>query len=514
MAIFQPTIVRNGEKHKANTYSIRFRTASGKLEQENGFRSRDEAAVRLRDAKREVKEELAGIRTSQIKQNEIPLSEHLDDFQKSLEDRDVSDRQVRLVAGRLRSAFDACHFRLLSDLQVASFQAHLARQREAGKSQQTLKHLVRHAKQFSNYLLEEERVEAAPFQKLRPPKVTERKHQRRALASMECDRIREAARVGQSMFEISGCDREALYLMALNTGFRASELSRLVVSDLKLDHEYPHVSLSASNTKNREEARIPIRAADVVQFLKRWVKGKPRNAKLWPGNWASSRKAGKMLQRDLKEAGIPYDVDGRKADFHALRYTFITNLIKAEVSPAYVQRLARHSDVNLTLRVYTDLGLEDLYHGRVETSSGNQRARTKRDSKKGSDRGSESVGDDGSEAESVALNVAPVSGSVRPEVSQNVSTASGRRSAKITPESASSSPETQEATGFDSSCRSVSQNVLAERGGFEPPVPFPAHRFSRPAQSAALSPLRLHNGRSDVILTTPYLVWYTTDRYN
>jgi hypothetical protein len=29
----------------------------------------------------------------------------------------------------------------------------------------------------------------------------------------------------------------------------------------------------------------------------------------------------------------------------------------------------------------------------------------------------------------------------------------------------------------------------AERGGFEPPVSFRIHRFSKPAQSAALSPL-------------------------
>jgi hypothetical protein len=33
-------------------------------------------------------------------------------------------------------------------------------------------------------------------------------------------------------------------------------------------------------------------------------------------------------------------------------------------------------------------------------------------------------------------------------------------------------------------------DFLAERGGFEPPVSFRIHRFSKPAQSAALSPLR------------------------
>src|SRR5690606_1831362 len=87
---FRPTIVRNGVKTQASTWSIRYPNAAGKRVQENGFKTRDEAAIRLRDAKREVNEERAGIRTSRIKQNEKPLAEHLNDFQQSLEDREIS----------------------------------------------------------------------------------------------------------------------------------------------------------------------------------------------------------------------------------------------------------------------------------------------------------------------------------------------------------------------------------------------------------------------------------------
>ncbi len=53
------------------------------------------------------------------------------------------------------------------------------------------------------------------------------------------------------------------------------------------------------------------------------------------------------------------DAQGRYADFHALRKTFITNLSKAGVSPKMAQSLARHSDINLTMNVYTDVVLED-----------------------------------------------------------------------------------------------------------------------------------------------------------
>ncbi len=53
------------------------------------------------------------------------------------------------------------------------------------------------------------------------------------------------------------------------------------------------------------------------------------------------------------------DASGRYADFHALRKTFITNLSKSGVSPKMAQSLARHSDINLTMNVYTDVVLED-----------------------------------------------------------------------------------------------------------------------------------------------------------
>ena len=47
------------------------------------------------------------------------------------------------------------------------------------------------------------------------------------------------------------------------------------------------------------------------------------------------------------------------ADFHANRHTFITNLERAGVSPRVAQTLARHSDIRLTMGIYTHIGLQD-----------------------------------------------------------------------------------------------------------------------------------------------------------
>jgi hypothetical protein len=51
--------------------------------------------------------------------------------------------------------------------------------------------------------------------------------------------------------------------------------------------------------------------------------------------------------------------DGLFADFHSNRHLFITSLERAGLSPKMAQTLARHSDVRLTLGVYTHIGLHD-----------------------------------------------------------------------------------------------------------------------------------------------------------
>lgn len=61
------------------------------------------------------------------------------------------------------------------------------------------------------------------------------------------------------------------------------------------------------------------------------------------------------LRSDLQAAGIAeYDDLGRRADFHALRHTFITTAAATGAPQAVDQLLARHSDAQLTQRVYTD----------------------------------------------------------------------------------------------------------------------------------------------------------------
>lgn len=66
-----------------------------------------------------------------------------------------------------------------------------------------------------------------------------------------------------------------------------------------------------------------------------------------------------MLKPDLQTAGITYcDQAGRYADFHAMRHTTGTLLAEAGTHPKTAQEIMRHSNINLTMNIYTHTKLE------------------------------------------------------------------------------------------------------------------------------------------------------------
>jgi integrase len=125
---------------------------------------------------------------------------------------------------------------------------------------------------------------------------------------------------------------------------------------------------------------------ELVRQLQEWLSTKKLNrsqplfpiSKRMPGY--SERKTNKMIRLDLEAARknwIESTEDAKErtwreesdflryrnhaglyADFHSCRHLFITSLARAGVQPKVAQALARHSDIRLTLGVYThaDLG--------------------------------------------------------------------------------------------------------------------------------------------------------------
>lgn len=98
-----------------------------------------------------------------------------------------------------------------------------------------------------------------------------------------------------------------LYLTAAGTGFRANALANLTPADFDLDTTT--VTLPARFAKNRKTKVQPL-PADVADALRAFLNGKPANALVWGGTWASGCTGAEMLRRDLEAVGIPYSVDG------------------------------------------------------------------------------------------------------------------------------------------------------------------------------------------------------------
>jgi hypothetical protein len=142
----------------------------------------------------------------------------------------------------------------------------------------------------------------------------------------------------------------------------------------------PTVRIDAANEKARRGAVLPL-PPDVAVVLRRFLCDIPADMLLWPGRWAAQKRAGQFLKRDLEAARIEWlsslpdndkesaeqsdfltyeDSDGRFADFHALRHTFLSRLGRSGASPKVMQKLARHSTVELTLGRYTHVNLHDL----------------------------------------------------------------------------------------------------------------------------------------------------------
>jgi integrase len=142
----------------------------------------------------------------------------------------------------------------------------------------------------------------------------------------------------------------------------------------------PTVRIDAANEKARRGAVLPL-PPDVALVLRKFLCDIPADMLLWPGRWAAQKRAGQFLKRDLEAARNEWlsslpdndkesaeqsdflryeDSDGRFADFHALRNTFLSRLGRSGASPKVMQKLARHSTVELTLGRYTHVNLHDL----------------------------------------------------------------------------------------------------------------------------------------------------------
>jgi len=279
------------------------------------------------------------------------LSEHLKDFEMSLLAKGNTKKQIQMTISRIQRVFKGCTFVLWNDItanQVERFLVDL-RQRE-NISAATYNYYLKSMIHFCRWMIENKRGSDNPLQYLKVLNTrTDRRHDRRALEPDEIRRLLEATASAETRFGMDGYQRALLYRLAIETGLRAGELKSLTVSAFDLDGHT--ITLEAAYSKHRRQDKLPLRS-DTVNKLRGFLSGKMPTVKVF----RMPDKACKMIQADLKEAGIAYvDDGGRYADFHSLRHTCGSLLAVAGVHPKTAQTLMRHSDINLTMSRYTHL---------------------------------------------------------------------------------------------------------------------------------------------------------------
>ena len=292
-------------------------------------------------------------------ENEI-VGGHLADFHAAIKGKGATAKHAFEVRGKAARIVELCKAERISNLAPSAVQAAIDALRDDDLSLQTCNHYLRAIKQFSRWLWRDGRLRDDTLAHLSGYNVKlDRRHDRRALTDDELVRLIDAAEHGAIVGGLSGPERALLYQLAVGTGFRASEVRSLTPESFDLDADPPTITVEAGYSKRRRCDEQPIRT-DLAELLRPYLADKLKVEAVF----RLPDRPGKMLRADLEAAEIAYrDGAGRVVDFHALRHTFITNVVRSGASVKVCQELARHSDPKLTLGVYTHLQVADKTKG-------------------------------------------------------------------------------------------------------------------------------------------------------
>lgn len=365
---------RKGDRvvEESRRWYVRLRDpATGRWREWKAYHDRQASGALEIDILKRIERGEAGLIDPTAAHRKTALDAHLLAFESHLEDKNNTRDHIDKALSRCRRIIQQIDAQVAGDISAEAVDAALAGFRRGGISLSTSNGYFRAMRTFCRWLLRTGRIAANPLAGLSCAKVTDadRKRKRRPLTDDEASRLISTTRQSPESFTgLSGPDRAMLYLMAINTGLRASELASLTPESFELDDpstgsgraSQPMVRCQGGYTKNGQEAELPLRH-DVAERLRGWLADKPAGEPVWPGTWASQRHGAEMLRIDLTAANIEAeDHRGRVLDFHALRHTFISNLARAGVHPRNAQALARHSTIDLTMNTYSHVSMNDL----------------------------------------------------------------------------------------------------------------------------------------------------------
>jgi integrase len=343
--IYRRKRVTNGKILMARLYRGRYRLEGDTKITEIPLHTPDKrvAQQRLEQVVRDKQMEQAGILAPSAvrKAAQSLLEEHLGQYIADLAALKRDDQYIYELKNRVRRLIKECAWKQLKDVTADSYQAWRAKQTLSPK---TLNEYLGSISSLLNWMEKHERIARNPLQHVQ--KVQGNGAQVRPRRAFSDDEM-------QRLLAIAGA-RKVVYLTAVYTGLRRSELAALELRDLHSEGEKPFINARASTTKNHQQAVIALHP-ELLAALRLHVASLPAGgSRIFAGVMPTM----KRFKADLKAAGIEFvNATGHRADFHSLRHTLATNLARAGTAPRVAMEIMRHSDMRLTAKTYTDAGL-------------------------------------------------------------------------------------------------------------------------------------------------------------
>jgi len=282
------------------------------------------------------------------------LLTHVDDWKCHLKNKGDTHNYIQLVISRVKQIIENCDFTYWRDLSASAVENYVS---NIKRSRRTKNFYLKAAKQFGNWMVQDRRASDNLLKYLQTVQVLDEdlKHPRRAITMAELNHLLEVTKSGPELYGMSGFERWLLYRLAVETGLRRNELRSLVKRSF--DFKNNIVSVIDGYSKNRRKSMQSISKKLSLDF-ENYLGNKLPVAPVFPGTYNKHTQLTShtsiMLKIDLEQASIPYvDEQGRYFDFHSLRHQTGTLLAAGGVHPKAAQDIMRHSDINLTMSLYT-----------------------------------------------------------------------------------------------------------------------------------------------------------------
>ena len=286
-----------------------------------------------------------------------PLEDHFTEYHAHFVAKGTTPKHADLASNRARRVASEAGASRLPQLTPGSVQEALKGLRDEGLSLQTVNHHRTAIRAFSKWCWKDGRTRTDVLAGVTGFNAKEdRRHDRRTLGLEQLRRLIEVTHAGPPWRKMTGPARALCYRLAVGTGLRYSEIKSITPESFDWSVNPATVTVSAAYTKNGEPATLPL-PVDLRDDLRNHVASVAPREPIFP---LAPDCGAKMLRPDLERAGIPYrDAGGLVFDFHALRCQCATLADRAGVTPRVVQKLMRHSTLELTGR-YTRPRAVDL----------------------------------------------------------------------------------------------------------------------------------------------------------